>query len=154
MKTVLFLCLLLLPIYAKDTAVKKVIYNLTTGDIKNFERSVLKATASNIAYYEGQLLELKVAVMIHGDAYKFFVKNLKNSIYKSEKELIKKGEALQKRIRFAHENYGVEFFICEAGMKHRKLRKKDIADFVKLIPNAMIGLIDKQNSGYAYIPID
>ncbi len=33
------------------------------------------------------------------------------------------------------------------------LKAKDIVNYVKIIPNSTIGLIDCQNEGYAYIPI-
>jgi len=33
------------------------------------------------------------------------------------------------------------------------LTKKDVYDFVKIVPNSTIGLIDRQNEGYAYIPV-
>ena len=31
--------------------------------------------------------------------------------------------------------------------------EKDVYSFVKIIPNSIIGLIDRQNEGYAYIPL-
>ncbi len=43
--------------------------------------------------------------------------------------------------------------MCEVGMKKNKLKEKNIVSFVELIPNSTIGLIDKQNEGYAYIPV-
>ena len=43
--------------------------------------------------------------------------------------------------------------MCEAGMSRYHLKPKDIVDFVKIIPNSTIGLIDRQNEGYAYIPV-
>jgi intracellular sulfur oxidation DsrE/DsrF family protein len=33
------------------------------------------------------------------------------------------------------------------------LTKADIPWFVTVVPNASVGLIDKQNEGYAYIPV-
>jgi len=38
-------------------------------------------------------------------------------------------------------------------MKKKKLDRKDIYDFVEIIPTSTIGLIDKQSEGFAYIPI-
>ena len=49
--------------------------------------------------------------------------------------------------------YDVEFLICGVAMAKNKLQAKDVYSFVKIIPNSTIGLIDKQNEGYAYIPI-
>ncbi len=43
--------------------------------------------------------------------------------------------------------------MCGAAMEKNKLQAKDIVSFVKIIPNSTIGLIDKQNEGYAYISV-
>ena len=49
--------------------------------------------------------------------------------------------------------YDVDFLMCGAGMSKHKLKAKDIVSYVKIIPNSTIGLIDRQNEGYAYIPV-
>ena len=38
-------------------------------------------------------------------------------------------------------------------MKRNHLKAKDIVKFVKIVPNSTIGLIDKQNEGFAYLPV-
>jgi intracellular sulfur oxidation DsrE/DsrF family protein len=43
--------------------------------------------------------------------------------------------------------------MCGAAMPRNKLEAKDVYNFVKIIPNSTIGLIDRQNDGYAYIPV-
>jgi intracellular sulfur oxidation DsrE/DsrF family protein len=43
--------------------------------------------------------------------------------------------------------------MCGAGMPKHGLKAKDIVPYVKIIPNSTIGLIDRQNEGYAYIPV-
>jgi len=131
----------------------KVVYDLTTNNLKNFERKILKAIVANKAHYEASLKELEVTVVIHGEAYKFFIINPQNSIYHQESDLIKAHNNLAKRIKSMVENYEVKFVICEIGMKTRKIKKSDIYSFVKIIPNSMIGLIDRQNEGYAYLPV-
>ena len=52
------------------------------------------------------------------------------------------------------DTYDVEFLMCGAGMRKHKLEAKDIVKFVKIIPNSTIGLIERQNEGYAYIPVE
>jgi len=131
----------------------KVVYDLTTKNLQTFEHKILKAIVANKAHYEASLKELEVTVVIHGGAYKFFLINPKDSIYHKESNLIKVHNDLAKRIRSMVENYEVEFLICEIGMKKRKIKKSDIYPFVKIIPNSMIGLIDRQNEGYAYLPV-
>lgn len=97
--------------------------------------------------------ELDVAVVIHGNAYKFFVKNLLMSPYKNERELFPTQESFEKRLRSLADHYQVKFYICQVGMNHLKLSQENIYDFVTPVASATIGLIDKQSEGYVYIPI-
>ncbi len=97
--------------------------------------------------------EFNAVVVIHGDSFKFFVKNLANSPYKNQTELVKVNSDLKKRITSASDIYEVEFLICEANMRKAGLKEKDIYSFVKLVPSSTMGLIEKQNEGYAYIPV-
>lgn len=131
----------------------KVVYDLTTKDLSNFELRILNATVANKAYYEGSLRELDIVVVIHGSAYRFFIKDPEHSEYKDDKALISNYKTLAKRIETLATTYDVQFLLCDSGARKHGLEKKDIYDFVKLIPNATIGLIDKQNEGYAYIPV-
>jgi len=38
-------------------------------------------------------------------------------------------------------------------MPKHGLKAENIVSYVKIIPNSTIGLIDRQNEGYAYIPL-
>ena len=131
----------------------KVVYDLTTKDVANFERKILSAIAMNKTHYEKSLKELEVTVVIHGGAYRFFTKEPTKTEYKSDKKLIEKHKELANRIKTMSETYEVEFLMCRAGMASHKLEAKDIVKFVEIIPNSTIGLIDRQNEGYAYIPV-
>lgn len=150
-KIVLFMALIVM-LHA-DNNVAKVVFDLTTNNLKSFESKILKGIAVHKEHYEGQLKELEVAVVIHGGAYKFFVKDPSNSPFKDDKELIEAHPTLQKRIASMAETYNVKFLICRVGVLKNKLAEKDIYDFVEIVPNSTIGLIDKQNEGFAYIPI-
>jgi len=154
MKKFLLLLLSTITILLAQDKTAQVVYDLTTNNMETFERKILKAIVANKAHYEASLSELDVVVVIHGDAYKFFTKNPLKSIYKEDKLLIESYKALSKRIKSMVENYDVEFLMCGAGMKKRELKKSDIYKFVTIIPNSTIGLIDKQNEGYAYIPVN
>jgi len=136
-----------------EEGVKQVVFDLNTGDIATFEKKVLQGIVFEKNYYEGKLEKLDVAVVIHGDAYKFFVKDLKNSPYKNDATLAKVHDDLTKRIATMANTYEVEFLMCEATMKTLKIDQSNVYDFVKLTPNSTIGLIDKQNEHFAYIPI-
>ncbi len=138
---------------SEEEVSKKVVFDLTTGNLKTFEQRILSGVARYTAHYEGKLQEFDAVVVIHGDAYKFFVKDLAHSPYKDQVALVKANSDLKKRIAFAKENYGIEFLMCEANMLRAKLTEKDIYPLVKLVPSSTMGLIDKQNEGYAYIPV-
>ena len=136
-----------------EEGIKKVVFDLTTGDLKVFEKKVLSGIVHQKSYYEGKMEELQAAVVIHGDAYKFFVKDVSSSPFKDDKELQKESAQLATRISSLVDTYDVEFLMCDAGRKSNKIKLENIYDFVKIVPNSTIGLIDKQNEGYAYIPI-
>jgi len=149
------LCILLVSIgilHAQEDSAK-IVYDLTTKDLANFELRILKAIVANKAYYESSLRELDVAVVIHGGAYKFFIKEPGRSKFKDDKALLSSHKALAKRIESMAKMYDVQFFMCGAGIRKHGLKEEDIYDFVKIIPNSTIGLTDKQNEGYAYIPV-
>jgi len=151
----IFLILLLAGMHllqAEERAVK-VVYDLTTKELAKFERNILKGIVVNKAHYESILKELDVTVVIHGGAYRFFTKDPEHSIFKDDAALIKTHKELAKRIESMVKNYDVEFLMCGAAMPRNKLEAKDVYNFIKIIPNSTIGLIDRQNDGYAYIPV-
>ncbi|MDF1880170.1 DsrE family protein [Sulfurimonas sp. MAG313] len=131
---------------------KAVVYDLTTGDISRFEQRILSGIGHNMTHYEGKLETLKVAVIIHGESYKFFIKNFKGSSFAKDKALAKVHKEFGERLRSLVKFYKVEFIVCGSGIKHRKIKESDLYNFVSVTPNAAIGLIDKQADGYAYIP--
>lgn len=152
MKSLLILLTLCTLLFAEE-GVKKVVFDFTSGNIKTLDKKLLSGIAFNKTHYENQLEKLDVAVVIHGDAYKFFIADLEHSPYKNDAELAKAHADLGKRLAAMSKNYEVEFIMCESGMKSHKIDKSTLYDFVKLTPSSTIGLIDKQNNHYAYVPI-
>jgi len=152
MKNILLLIMMALFLNAQD-GVKKLVIDLTTADIKKIERKVLSGTVKHKNYYDSKLESLEVAVVIHGGAYRYFIKDLSKTPYRDEKDLIKAQVDLQKRLRALSEIYEVEFFACASGLKKLKIDPSNVVDFVTLSPTSTIALIDKQDEGYAYIPI-
>jgi len=153
MKKIVLLIVSFAALLGADEGLRKVVFDLTTGDIKVFEKKVLTGIVFQKNYYENKMEELDAAVVIHGDAYKFFVKNLAQSPYKNESELQKNQPELEKRIESLSRNYHVTFLMCESGMKQHDVSQETIYPFVTTVANSTIGLIDKQNEGYAYVPI-
>ena len=153
MKKIALLIVLLVSILNANEDSKKVVFDLTTGDTKVFETKILSGIANFKAHYQSTLEELDVAVVIHGEAYKFFIKDLSASPYKDDLALNKNHYALSKRLLSMSELYNVEFLICERGMKKLKIEDESLYSFVTKVPNSTIGLIDKQSEGYSYIPV-
>jgi len=153
MQKIILLLLASCTLLLAENHTAKVVYDLTTKDLKMFELKVLKAIVANKAYYESKLKELDVTVVIHGGAYRYFTVDPSKTEYKTDTALLKVYADLKKRIKTMSTTYDVEFLMCGAGMPKHGLKAKDIVDFVKIIPNSTIGLIDRQNEGYAYIPI-
>ena len=149
----LFLLLALCGALFAEEGVKKVVFDLTSGKLEVIEKKVLSGIAFNKTHYENQLEKLDVAVVIHGDAYKFFIDDLAHSPYKNDAVLRKAHDQLGKRLSAMAKNYDVEFIMCESGMKSHKIDKSTLYDFVQLTPSSTIGLIDKQNDQFAYVPI-
>ncbi len=153
MKKIILLLVSTFTLLLADAPSLKVVYDLTTHNQKDFERKILKAIVTNKAYYEGKLQELDVTVVIHGGAYRYFTVDPSKTEYKTDKTLLANYAELKKRIKSMSDTYDVEFLMCEVGMLKHGLKAKDIVSYVKIIPNSTIGLIDRQNEGYAYIPV-
>ena len=152
MKKIIIFLSLILNLYANDENLK-VVYDLTTGDLKTFEKKLIKGIVANKTYYQSDFKELEVVVIIHGGAYKFFMKDMNHPLVKNDKALEKSYDELKKRVTSLSVTYDVEFYICKVGLEKRKIKKKDLLSFVKIVQNASIGLIDKQNEGFAYLPV-
>jgi len=136
-----------------DDGSAKLVVDLTTGSVAQFDRNILQSIAYNKTHYANSLKELEVAVVIHGEAYRFFVKDLQSTSFKNDKALVKVYKDLKKRVATMSDTYEVEFLMCGAALKRHKLQTSDIVEFVKIVPNSTIALIDKQNEGFAYLPV-
>jgi len=154
LKVIMILILGITTAYSdEEEVVKKVVYNLTTGDITKIEKKLIGGVIAHTTYYQNKLEALDVIVVVHGDAYKFFMKDLNNTAYAYDPKLVKVQKELGKRLGTLAKQYGVKFQVCESGVKHRKLNPKAFYPFTSMVHNAAIGLIDAQNDGYAYLSI-
>lgn len=153
-KFILFVLMLSSLAHAAEPNVKKVVYALTTGDLERFETRFIGSVISNSEYYQSKLEELDVIAVVHGDAYKFFMKDLNNTAYQYQEDLVNAKPDLSKRLQSLVEHYNVKIWVCGAGVKKRKLSPKAFYPFAKIIKNASIGLIDAQNDGYAFVPLN
>lgn len=152
MKAILLLLVFVGFSFAEDNSAKAV-FDLTTGDMKTFEKHILKGIVTNKNNYENQLREYDVAVVIHGQAYRFFVKDIQNTKFVKDTKLVAKYKELKKRISLMSDTYGVKFYMCQAALPKHGLKPEDIVKYVKLVPNSTMALIDRQNEGFAYLPV-
>jgi len=150
-KIFLSLLLLLSFSYANETNVKAV-YDLTTQDINRIKNNILKGIVANKGYYQKEFKELDVTVVIHGGAYRYFLEKLEGSEYEDDAVLEKEFSNIKKRLKILADTYDVEFLMCGVGARNHKIIN-NVVSYVKIIPNASIGLISKQSEGYTYIPV-
>lgn len=154
MKKIVLAMMLLVGLSSAADITPKLVIDLTAGNIETFEKKVLKAIVVNKNHYESQLQELEVAVVIHGSAYKFFVNDPSKTKFKDDKALLANYKEFHTRLKSLASTYSVEFYACKVGMTNNKLEDKDMLDFVKIVPTSTIALIDKQNRGYAFLPVE
>jgi len=130
----------------------KVVYDLRIGDEKKINSKIqsLKAVAN---HYIEKKSDYKIAVVIGGDAYKFFVDDLLFSPYDKDAELKALKTKIGPKLRELAEVYDVNFTMCDVGIEYRAIPEDSLYDFVEAKKTRSIYLIEFQNDGYAYIPI-
>jgi intracellular sulfur oxidation DsrE/DsrF family protein len=151
MRILIFSLLLLSTLFAADA--KKVVFDLKTGDIKTFERVVFTSVETLTTHYAENLQEFRAVFVIHGNAYKFFLKELKGTPYALDPAAARRGK-FARRLKDLVDHYDVTFEVCSFGMKARKLPFDALYPFVTPIFSATSGLIDWQEKGYAYILVE
>ena len=144
----LFLLLTLLP-----ASTQKVLVDLTTGDLETIKTRLLSGLPGVAKHFKQSGDDVEIAVVIHGDAYKFFVENLENTKFWADEQLANAQDELRQKLGALRKEYGIVFEMCQVGMNRRGILSEDIYKFVTPIPSAMIGLVKWQNMGYAYIPV-
>lgn len=82
--------------------------------------------------------ELVIEMLVHGEAIVNLEEKVSKSlgIYDDLKGLSKKG---------------VKFAACNNTMQKMKIDKKEMCDFVTVVPAGVMELIKKQNEGYSYV---
>lgn len=146
---VLFLCM----VSFSFAETKKIMIDLKTGDFESFDKAFLSGLPGTIEYFATQGDSVEVAVVIHGDAYKFFVQKLSNTSYGLDESLAKHQESIQQRLEEMVKKYRIRMEVCMSGMHKRGILSEDLYPFVTPIKSAMVGLVKWQNEGYAYVPL-
>ena len=131
----------------------KVVYDLTSGDSTKIEKHLINSIRALGKHYKEEKIELKVIVVISGDAYKYFINDLEKSPYALEQDVIEVQKKFKTRLKDLNEIYSVTFNMCSSGMRARKIDQNTLYHYVHADVMKSIYLIEAQNNGYAYMPI-
>lgn len=153
MKFIVLIWMMLSSLYGAE-GTKKVVYDVTTGSFEKFTQVIASGIVFQKNHYESKMEDLQAIVVIHGEAYRYFLKSLNNTPYTNDKVLDKNHSELIKRLESLNKYYGVKFEICGIGMRKRQIKEDQVLPFVEIIPSSTTGLIDAQDTGYAYVPVN
>ena len=138
---------------ATTTEVRKVVFDLTSGDCERIESRIIGNIKYLSKYYKKLGIEFKAVVVISGDSYKYFIKDLDNSPFKGDVELAKTQKVLAPLFQELADKYDVRFDMCGGGMRGRNIKAESLYEYVHTDKMKYIYLIDWQNLGYAYLAI-
>ena len=131
----------------------KVVFDVTSGDSHKIGKHLINSVNVLETYYKKENIDLKVIVVISGDAYKYFIEDLKKSPYATQTEVADVQAKFKTDFQKLNDKYGVIFEMCANGMRARKINPNNLYKFVHADVMKGVYLIEAQNSGYAYIPI-
>ncbi len=129
----------------------KVVFDLTTKSETVLAKKLVANTQKLKEYYAEKGDKLMVAVVVSGEAYRFFIQDLAHSPYAKETTLKKHQPARTKMLKALSKFATIE--ICGMGMKHRNIAPETLYPFVKPTFNKTEALVRYQNEGFAYIPM-
>ncbi|MEW5832230.1 MAG: DsrE family protein [Campylobacterota bacterium] len=132
---------------------KKFVVDLTTGETPTLMTRFFGGVPGTADHFVAQGDRVEIAVVIHGEAYKYFVRNLENTQYGVDEKLAADQESILQRLEAMRKKYNITFEVCQSGMHRKGILTEDLYPFVRPIPSAMIGLVKWQNEGYSYIPV-
>ena len=133
---------------------RKVVFDLRSGEPARIEARLVSDIKYIKDHYEKRNIEFKAVVVISGRAYKYFIEDLENSPYKDDDELVEVQSKLRPLFRELNDNYGVTFNMCEVGMNDRNIKAESLYSYVTSDKLQAVYLIDWQNAGYAYVPVN
>lgn len=131
----------------------KVVFDLTSGQDGVIQKTLYHTIKNIKSYFRTNNKNVDIAVVISGDSYKYFIKDIKNSPYKDDAELIALQPKLEPKIKELHDKLKVKFYMCSYGMESRNILEESLYDFIQANKTKSIYLIELQNDGYAYMPI-
>lgn len=132
---------------------QKVVFDLTSGDEVAIEKYLIQNIEGLARYYKANNIDFKAVVVISGNAYKYFVQDIKNSPFRDEEGLTQTQKKMAPLLEKLHSEYSVKFNMCKVGMEARNIDKKVLYNYVESDLTKSVYLIKWQNDGYAYLPI-
>ena len=133
---------------------RKVVFDLRSGDPARIEARLVEDIKYMTNHYRERDIEFKAVVVISGRAYKYFIEDLENSPYKDETELVELQSKFRPIFEELNEDYGVTFEMCEVGMSDRNIEPETLYSYVNSDKLQAVYLVDWQNAGYAYVPVN
>jgi uncharacterized protein len=133
---------------AKDTDVA-CLYHADFGDQARFSQ-LLNNINNHYSVYEADPLKLKLVVVAHAAAIKFFLEDLAGTPWEKETidpEIYKRFVGLTK--------YGLEAYLCEITYKRLKIdpAKTRSEPFLKFVPSGVATVAELQGKGFAYLKV-
>lgn len=132
---------------------QKVVFDLTSGDEVAIEKYLVQNIEGLARYYKANNIDFKAVVVISGNAYKYFVQDIKNSPFRDEEGLTQTQKKMAPLLEKLHSEHNVKFNMCKVGMEARNIDKKVLYNYVESDLTKSVYLIKWQNDGYAYLPI-
>jgi uncharacterized protein len=132
----------------KDTEVA-CLYHADFGDPARFSQ-LLNNINNHYSVYEADPLKLKLVVVAHAAAIKFFLEDLAGTPWEKETidpEIYKRFVGLTK--------YGLEAYLCEITYKRLKIdpAKTRSEPFLKFVPSGVATVAELQGKGFAYLKV-
>ena len=133
---------------------RKVVFDLRSGDPARIEARLVSDIKYIKNHYAERNIDFKAVVVISGRAYKYFIEDLENSPYKDDEELVEIQNKFRPIFKELNDDFGVTFEMCEVGMSDRNIKAESLYSYVKSDKLQAVYLIDWQNAGYAYVPVN
>jgi len=152
--------LMVIPSFAQDNEEEEAVKIVYQCDFSNPKRIHLMLNTLNnaIKYYNKNLIDYKIDVVVLGPCLQYVMKDFKNTKVAKKPYLTHggpTGAGTESRIKalkqLAADN--IQIFACHNTMDKKNVKPEQIADYAEVTPSGIIKVIDLQRKGYAYIKI-
>jgi len=133
---------------------RKAVFDLRSGDPERIEARLVNDIKYMVDHYKERNIEFKPVVVISGRSYKYFIEDLEDSPYKDDEELVAEQSKFRGLFKELSDEYGVKFEMCVVGMNDQNIKAESLYSYVKAEKLQAVYLIDWQNAGYAYVPVN